>query len=176
MDFGADARLPDSQQVALDCYYGFLYNPYVACEAAETFRDSEEPDRKLWAFGFVLHASLLHPIHLDIHHALAVPFSASYTRYVYCLGRLFAHAVAGCRRSDVNFTEEISALKERAKPFNAEVYDAFGANDYKSLSRLKTYKLKNSEQMYDFAWWSRFFPTYARQVQMCRRFLSLRSN
>ncbi len=158
LEFGEDARLSDNQQVALDCYYGILYNPYVACTAAESFLDDAGGvEQRCWGLGIILQASLLHPMHLNIDHALAVPFDEAYSRYVYCLGRLLGHAVSPRFRQSRDCESEILSLLEHVKDFDAAVFEAFVKRDGEKLDGLKSEKLRNPEHLYDFAWWSRFF-------------------
>lgn len=166
LDFTPDRRLPGKYQVALDCYYGILYNPFVACQAAEYFMSFDGMKHKGYAMSVIFQASLLHPYLLPPAETLKTPFDEIYVLadakpYMYAIGRLLLLGVCGITAAEMGKDGEIDLLVSAVRPQDAEVYEALSLRDYDALPELKTKIIDEPGVIpyYDL-WWSRFFDLY----------------
>ncbi len=166
LDFTPDRRLPDKYQVALDCYYGILFNPFVACQAAEYFLGFDGPKHKGYAMSVIFQASLLHPFLLPPAETIKTPFDEVYLLadakpYMYAIGRLLLLGVCGVGASSGKLSKEIELLFDAVRPQDAEVYKALASREFEALPELKAKIIEDPGMVpyYDH-WWNRFFDIY----------------
>lgn len=166
LDFTPDTRLPDNYQIGLECYYGILYNPFIACKAAEFFFDRGDEKGRGYAMSIMFQASLLHPHLVSPKDSLKEPFDAKYVLadknpYMYAIGRLLLHGVCGHGPDAPAMAEEIDILISAVRPEDVEVFKALVTRDFDSFIRLKgiIFEEPGLTPYYD-AWWERFFRIY----------------
>lgn len=165
LDLSFDPRLPERFQIALDSHYGVLYNPYVACEAAEAFLPYGTPESRAYVQAVVLQASILHPDKLDIARAFEHHFERDYVvshprPYAYCVARLLAWGIMGKRaKADEEF-EELLFLFSNVRPVDLEIYYAICDRDYERLEGVRDAVMLESDSLYYKEWWKKFFYVY----------------
>lgn len=165
LDLALTSCLPENYQIALESHYGILYNPFVACKAAEAFEVFGTPESHAFVQTVSIQAAILHPDRLSIKSVLAAPFLMEYVSshprpYAYCIARLLGRAILEKAPESDADVDEILLLMANVRQIDCNIYYALCDRDYELLEELREQVLNDSDSKYYKAWWNRFFYLY----------------